>query len=86
MQCAPFLERPLIAESRGSQCSLIADDGKYEQIGEGLLCGASSTGSRRPATAVPPSRRQRSFDGAVDPEQTFIACGLARFCSPSAVP
>jgi hypothetical protein len=42
MQCAPFLERPLIAESRGSQCSLIADDGKYKQIGGGLLCGASS--------------------------------------------
>src|SRR5438094_3983514 len=37
------------------------------QIGEGLLYGASPTGSRRPTTAVPPSRRQRSFDGAVDP-------------------
>jgi hypothetical protein len=39
---------PVLAESRGSQCSLIADDGKYGQIGEGLPCGASSTGSRRP--------------------------------------
>jgi hypothetical protein len=40
--------RPVVAESRGSQYSLIADDGKYGQVGEGLLCGASSTGSRRP--------------------------------------
>jgi hypothetical protein len=40
-------------------------------LGEGLLCGPSSTGSRRPRAAVQLGPWKRSFDGAIALEATL---------------
>src|SRR5438128_1008922 len=45
------------------------------QIGEGLLYGASPTGSRRPKAAAQSSRGERSFDGAMNPKRSWAVIG-----------